>query len=390
MQVSKITGNIITLDPNNPRAHFLRIEHEKILSLRENNGKEENGVHIIIRDGHAYPAFVDSHLHIASLGKFLDSIDLRGVSSIKELALAVKEKVEQISPGEWVYGRGWDQERFTEKRYPTRYDIDSVSPNNPVILYRACHHIYLLNSKALEICGITKDTPDPPGGIIDCDHEGNPTGILREKAYNVLVHPKLPLPSLEDKKRWISLGLSHAVSKGLCYVHTNDADAIEAYESLKQENKLPVRVLLTLPSEERHDAQNKGYITGKGDDFFRIGRVKFFADGSLGGETAALRDPYQGKQHSGILIQSEEILEREVKNAIHDGWEVEIHAIGDRAADVALEAILKAKRENHGPSFRYLITHCQITPPDLIEKMAKSGVVANIQPIFINTDMKWA
>ncbi len=391
MQVRRITGNIITLDNEKPRTHLLLIANEKIVSTsEEQNAEQKEGVHIIIRDGYAYPAFVDSHLHISSLGKFLDSIDLRRVTSIKELASLVKEKVEQLSPGEWVYGRGWDQEQFVEQRYPTRHDIDSVSLDNPVILYRTCHHIYLLNSRALEICGITKETPDPPGGIIDRDSDGNPTGILREAAYNLLVYPNLPVPSLKDKKKWISLGLSHAVSKGLCYVHTNDTSAIRAYEELRKEGKLPLRVLLTIPKAERVEAQNQGYVTGSGDDWFRIGRVKFFADGSLGGETAALRDPYQGSENRGVLIQSEDTLAREVKKAIRDGWEVEIHAIGDRAAAIALAAINSSKKEIETSTYRHFLTHCQVTPPDLIEEIAKSNVVANIQPIFINTDMNWA
>ena len=391
MQVRKITGNIITLDEKKPRTHYLLIEKERIVATEEKQSERKNyGVHIIIRDGYAYPAFVDSHVHISSLGKFLDGLDLRKLSSIKKLAEMVRNKAKQLPPGDWIYGRGWDQERFIENRYPTRHDIDPASPENPVILYRACHHVYLLNSKALEICGITKDTPDPPGGIIDRDSEGIPTGILRESAYNVLVYPNLPTPSLEDKKKWILLGLSHAVSKGLCYVHTNDTIAINAYEELRQENKLPLRVLLTIPKTERLKAQKQGYVTGKGDDWLRIGRVKFFADGSLGGETAALREPYQGSENRGVLIQSEDVLARDVKDAILDGWEVEIHAIGDRAADIALEVINNAKKEAKSSQYPHLITHCQVTPPDLIEEMAKSGVIANIQPIFINTDMNWA
>ncbi len=242
--------------------------------------------------------------------------------------------------------------------------------------------------------GINRETSNPEGGVIDRDKNGEITGILREKAYDVLVRPKLPKSSLAKKKKWLLSALKYAASKGLTLVQTNDKDAFSAYKELENENNLPIRVMLTIHYEELDYFSQKSMKTGDGSTIFWLGRVKLFADGSLGGETAALKEPYVGTRNKGILTETPAELKQHITNIIKNGWEAEIHAIGDRAIEVAISAIEKAKKELESDyqtkKYSHVITHCQVTPPETVTKMKNSGIIANIQPIFINTDMHWA
>jgi len=338
------------------------------------------------------PGLIDAHVHLSGYGLALNQLDLRGFRSIEELKKAVREKVLSIKKGEWVLGRGWDQELFEEKRYPTRWDLDEVAPNNPVFLKRVCGHICVVNSIALKIASITKGTKDPPGGKIDRDKEGEPNGILREEAID-LVYKKIPPPSLDQLKESMERAIKEAVKRGLTTIHficsDRFPDEIRALQLLKREGKLLLRVYLIPPYEFLEKLEETGIFTGFGDSMLRIGAIKILEDGSLGGRTAALEEPYADMpEKKGMLIYSPEELKEMVLKIHKAGFQAAIHAIGDRAIKVTLNAIenaVKYEPRDH----RHRIEHASVVSPEIIERMKKLNVVAVCQPHFIFTDF-WA
>lgn len=340
------------------------------------------------------PGFIDSHLHLLSLGFSLKSVSLNEVKSVESLKQAVRARAEALPPGKWIVGRGWDQELFKEKRYPTRKDLDEAAAGYPVFLRRVCGHLAVASSKALEIAGITRDTPDPSGGKIDRDTYGDPTGILRESAMS-LVADAIPEPTQEEIKDALVVAARHALSRGITSVHTNDGgqpfqEMKSIYRSLRDAGA-PLRIYWDMPWDYLNALASEVERTGDGDDFFRIGAVKIFADGSLGGRTAALEAPYlDDPGNTGMLVLSEEELERRVFLAHALGMQVAVHAIGDRAVRVSLSAVEKAVSKVHRHDHRHRLVHVQILSPGLITDMKRAGIVADVQPKFLSTDMRFA
>ncbi len=338
------------------------------------------------------PGFIDAHIHLSLFGLSLNQIDLRGTRSIEELKARVKEKVNRTEKGEWIIGRGWDQELFEEKRYPTRWDLDDVSPDNPVILMRVCEHICVVNSKALELASINRRTEDPPGGKIDRDERGEPTGVLREQAIE-LVQRTIQAPTLEKLRDSLELAIKEAVKRGLTSVHfvctDRFPDELRALQLLREEGKLLLRVYLIPPYKFMGKLRDLGIVTGFGDSMLRIGGIKIFTDGSLGGRTAALEEPYSDMPNErGILIYSPDELKEIVLEIHRSGFQAVIHAIGDRAIRTALDAIEYAL-EMEPRAHRHRIEHASVLNPSLLRRMRELGVVAVVQPHFIFSDF-WA
>lgn len=340
------------------------------------------------------PGFIDSHLHLMNLGTGLRNLQLFDVASIDQLKRAVRERAAVVEPGEWIEGRGWDQDFFAEKRYPTRKDLDSAAGDKPVCLVRGCGHIAVVSSKALEISGVTRDTADPPGGIIDRDLYGDPTGVLRESAQ-WLVRRHIPQPTQASLEEAAREAIKYLLARGITSVHPNDGQAgypgtVDLYHKA-HEHGLPIRVYWDLPFDLMESLAATPLRTGDGDDYFRVGAVKVFADGSLGGRTAALEEPYSDdRSTSGILVVPEEELKERVYAAHALGMQVAVHAIGDRATRVSLEAVNEAQSRLPRSSPRHRLVHVQILSPNLISEMRRVGVVAEVQPKFLTTDMRWA
>jgi len=340
------------------------------------------------------PGFIDSHIHLLGFGLNLEQLSLVDVASVEELKEKVRERALETEEGGWIIGRGWDQDQFAEKRYPTRYDLDEVAGSRPVYLVRTCGHIAVASSKALEIAGITKDVEDPTGGAIDRDSRGEPTGVFRESALG-LVQSCIPKADVEATETALAKGIQYVFSKGITSVHTNDGqggfwETIDLYRRV-QGKGFPLRVYWDIPSEFFEDLSNSELRTKDGHDYFRIGAVKLFADGSLGGRTAALEFPYSDDpgNHGILVVSEEELMEAVYKAHIH-GMQVAIHAIGDRAVRVSLDAIEYAQNRFPVYDLRHRIVHAQILSPELIARMKSLRVVADIQPKFISTDMRWA
>ncbi|ETV94660.1 hypothetical protein, variant 1 [Aphanomyces invadans] len=338
------------------------------------------------------PGLHDSHIHLYHMGEVAHYVDLRGTSSFADLAARVVAHASKFPLADWLVGFGWEQDKLSvPARYPTRADLDAIPVNRPIYLWRACFHIAVVNSKALDVAGL--DTSPHPtwaqcggGGVVDLDCEGIPTGILRESAVN-LVQRCILETSDAVRTQYLQLGLQTCLEFGLTGVQTNDAHCLPLYHALQASNQLPLRVYMT-PDHNEIDPHHHGCLDVGGPfqhDLITVDRVKLFADGSLGAETAALRQPYRDSTNQGILVHTNDDMVAKIRIAHDAGYRVEIHAIGDRAAAQVLAAMAQVPGID-----RPLLTHCQILGPDLLETMAALGVVANIQPSFVVTDATFA
>ena len=386
-------GNVLTMNPSKPHAEAIAVKDDEIVEVGTNKEIKtwirKNTKTINLRGKTVVPGFIDSHVHITGYGKSLKQIDLRGVSSIKEMQKKLKNRIQKTPRGRWILGRGWDQDRLTEKRYPTRWDLDKFSPNNPAIFTRVCGHLCVANSQALESAGITKETTSPPAGQIDKDLKtGEPTGILRENAMNLVWKVK-PEPSEEELIEACSLACQKAVEAGLTSVHwlISSPTEIRVIQKLREENKLPLRVYIMVSVKLLDHLIDLGLHTGFGDRRVRIGSVKIFSDGSLGARTAALFQPYHDEPtRKGIVLYTQKKLNTLVMKAHEAGFQLAIHAIGDRAVDMALTALEKALKEAPKKNHRHRIEHVSVLNERLIQRMRKLKVIASVQPHFVVSD----
>lgn len=405
MDAILINGKIITMDLTNSFAEAVAIKDGKITKVGTNkdvlNFKGENTNIIDLKGKLLLPGFNDSHMHLLNYGYYLQNIDLTGLKSIGEIIDKVKNTIlnRKIKAGEWIRGGGWNHDYFVDKKvFPTKYDLDKISTEHPIVLTRACGHIVVANSKALEMAGITKDTPQVEGGKFDLDENGEPLGIFRENAQE-LIYKSIPEPRVEEIKNILKEAMKNANVCGLTSVQTDDFEAIpgknyqnviKAYNELKDEGKMSIRVYeqCLLPSMERlSNFLDKGYKTGYGDEFFKIGPLKLLGDGSLGARTAALTKPYADCPDTcGIPVFSQEEIDDLVEKAHNGGMQIAIHGIGDKAMHMAFEAIEKALAKNPKKNYRHGIVHCQITDEYLLNKFKELNMVAYIQPIFLDYD----
>ncbi|TCU79117.1 hypothetical protein EV204_10193 [Tissierella praeacuta] len=402
-----INGKIHTMDKERNIVEAIGINGdiiEKVGTNKEIMALKNNSTKIIDLEGKVVlPGFNDSHMHLLSYGYSLNRIELGGAKSIEEINCIIKNIIEEkdMEKGEWVNGRGWNQDYFIgEKRFPTRYDLDKISLEHPILIGRACGHIVVVNSKALELLNITKDTPQVDGGHFDLDENGEPLGIFRENALG-LVYSKLPNPTVDDIKHMMVRAIEDLNKNGVTSVGTDDFDAfpdvdyekiILAYQELKEENKLKVRVYEQFLIQDKDRLQgfiDKGYGSSWGDKFFKLGSLKLLVDGSLGARTAALTEDYSDDYNNkGITKLLQDELDIIVDLANQYNIQVAIHGIGDRAMYMALESIEKALDKNPRDNHRHGIVHCQITDEELLNKFAELKIIAYIQPIFLDYDWK--
>ena len=384
-----LAKKIYTLDKPDEFFTAMVIKDDRIVELtqKENIDLEEDSS-ITIHDFSSdiiIPGFNDSHIHAVGFGIYRKNINLVGCDK-KEFLRKIQDKVDSLNNSEWIIGRGWDHENFEKSVLPSKEDLDTISNNHPIIMHRICGHICVVNSKALQLAGITKDTPDSEGGVLDRDSAtGDLTGILREGAIDLV---KSCIPPLDSRKKidLVKEALTSLNSTGITSIQTVDEQAYSLYKSLKDVDELTVRVYLTPMIDELPELIKHNVKSGEGDDLLRWGRIKLFSDGSLGAETAALNDNYENSSNNGLLIYSDQKLHDLLVNAHIHGWQLEVHAIGDRSAEQVVEQFESTDAYTN----RAVLTHCQILSKSIIEKMSKLDIIANIQPIFLNTDLHWA
>jgi predicted amidohydrolase YtcJ len=332
-------------------------------------------------------------------------VDLSLCKSIDDVIIKMKEKAEVTPPGNWIKGVNFDQSKFKENRFPTRYDLDKISSEHPLIIRRCCLHAIVANSLALKIAGVDKNFKVTSGGIVEFDENGEPNGIIREQSTKIFdeIIPD-PLSDEKEKLRIMDEVLKDMSSKGVTTIHTYAAriwkydEDLNLYKKLEKENKLPVRVTVCLDEI----FENKKLTEDDKNNPFRMvqyGAYKLFTDGSLGSRSAALNEPYfDDKGNKGFVVCSQEELNEKVLISYRKGLQPAIHAIGDAALDMTLTAIENCleitksegmSEEDQNSRLPFRIIHVQMINDDLLERMKKLPLVLDIQPIFLTTDLHW-
>ncbi len=394
-------GNIYTADKNNTFVEAMYIENGKIkfTGTNEQVRKYEDMAEGIIdlNKRTVIPGLIDSHIHLLAYGKSLDEINLSGCKSIDELIEISKKfiKDKNIDSKKWLIGFGWNQENFDSKTMPTKHDLDKISKDIPILFKRACLHLAVCNSKLLDMAGITADTKIE-GGEVDVVNSET-SGILRENAINLL-EDYIPELSREDKKEYVLKGIETLCSYGITGIHTDDLgsnngglEMLDIYKELEMEGRLKLRLYIQSRITSLNEVENYfelGFDKYKGNENFKLGSIKLLGDGSLGGQTAAMNEPYENTLERGIALFTQNELDDIVDLAHKNAVCVVIHAIGDRTIDMAIKSIEKAMKKYPYISVRHGIIHCQITSKEALEKIKESNILAYIQPIFIAADSK--
>ena len=402
--VIKYNGVILTgegLREGRPRiVSAMAIMDGKVLGVgTDAEMKRLAGPHADLRDlkgAFVMPGLNDAHTHLGGAGQTKLNVDLTGSTSLDAMLSRIQAKAAQSPAGHWLTGGGWDHTLWTNKTLPTRQDLDRVTGNHPAILERIDGHIAVANSAALAAAHVTGKSVAPQGGAIDLDAHGEPTGILRDTEMEE-VEKIVPAPTPDERRRGLELAIEDAVSHGLTSVQDfSDWGDFLVFEQFEKEGKLRVRIsewlpfndsLTTLKEHRAHHDVN--------DSMLHTGMLKGFMDGSLGSHTAAMKAPYADEpKNSGLPRYDQAKLNAMAIERAEAGFQLGFHAIGDRAASMALEAFSQPLHDPSGAlvstGHRDRIEHAQVVDPGDIPRFAKLGVIASMQPNHLLTDMNWA
>jgi predicted amidohydrolase YtcJ len=386
-----VNAKIYTVDSRMPQAKALAVKDGRLTAVGNDvSGYIGPATRVIDAKGAAViPGLIDSHGHMEGLGFQIETFDLRNVKTVDEVAAIVRKAAAGKKPGEWVQGRSWDQTNWGGK-FPTAESLTKAAPEHPVFLSRVDGHAAWVNRKALALAKITKDTKDPAGGKIERDAKGEPTGILIDHAQG-LVSRMIPAPSGEVKKRRTLLAAKECARVGLTTVHDAGVDRqdLASYRALIKENNLPVRIYAMIGGEGMlwREYLNRGPEIG---ERLTVRSIKLMADGAMGSRGAAFFQPYSDDPgNTGLLMLKEEDIERVGRDAVKHGFQVNTHAIGDRAIHVTLEAYAKAL-EKITDNRRFRIEHAQAVALPDFALFKKWNVVASMQSTHATSDMRWA
>jgi predicted amidohydrolase YtcJ len=382
-------ARIYTMDDAHPLATQMAVRGGRIVAV--DSGVQDavgpNSRRIDAAGATVVPGFIDSHGHMAALGEMLETFDLRDVRTVEEIAAIVRKAASSRAKGEWIQGRAWDQTNWGGV-FPTEQALTAAAPDNPVYLSRVDGHAGWANRRAMEIAGVTKDTPDPQGGRIIRAANGQPTGIFIDRAQG-LIAGKIPAATPEQIGRRLERAAKECARLGLTTVHDAGipAGVLDAYRELLRERKLPIRVYAMIGGDGDLWRQylKRGPEIG---DRLTVRTIKLVADGAMGSRGAAFWQPYSDDPgNSGLLILSRETIERIGRDAYEHGFQVATHAIGDRANRTALDAyaaILKGRNDR-----RWRIEHAQIVSLPDFRLFAENSVIASVQATHATSDMRW-
>jgi hypothetical protein len=392
-KLALIHGNVITMDDRRPRAQAVLAIGDRIFRVgsdAEIEGLIDGETEVIDLGGRTLiPGFIDCHAHPIGYGQSLMSVNCGTppLRSIVEMVESIREAAAGSAEGEWIVGNGYDDFKLAERRHPNRWDLDSAAQKNPVIVNRLCGHISVVNTMALRLAGITGDSADPGGGRIDRDLEtGEPTGVLRGSARDPIWRI-IPPPGFEQLRRAVNLAARDFLARGVTSVSdagVEDRLSVRAYWAAINEDGARIRVNLMMSASLLGELTKLGFSTGFGDEWLRIGAIKIVADGSSSGRTAAVSEPYLDTPgNTGIMYLSREELDRGVLTAHRAGFQVGVHAIGDRAISAVLDSYEAVLRELPKADHRLRIEHCGICTPSILSRIKRLGVVPVPQPIFL-------
>jgi predicted amidohydrolase YtcJ len=392
-------GVVYTLNEQRPRAEAIAIAGERILAVGTNEeikGRYE-APQLIDLKGHAvYPGFTDAHAHLEGLGALLVNINLSGTTSVEQIQSLVAERVATASAGSWIRGRSWDQNRWAVKSFPTHHMLDHVAGEHPVALTRVDGHALWVNKKALDMASITRRTPDPDGGKIVRDREGNPTGVLVDNAM-ALIDSVMPAPSEAERTEASERAVQECLKVGLTQVHDmgTDLELIGIYKKLIQAKKFPFRVYVAIDGvgETWNHYAQRGPEIGGNENKLTVRAIKLYADGALGSRGAALIEPYaDDPTNRGLTLTPTETLRSVAADALSKGFQVCTHAIGDRANHIVLNVYEEVFKQDQvkAEDARFRVEHAQIVDVADIPRFHKLGVLPSMQPTHCTSDMYWA
>jgi predicted amidohydrolase YtcJ len=407
-----VHGNVYTGVPaNTPFSSILREEAialrgDRILAVGTNLEIEKlkgPQTQVVDLGGHfVMPGFNDAHMHLASAGLQKLNVDLTGVKSLDEFRERVLAKVETAKPGEWIRGGGWDETLWPVKTLPSRWDLDEVAGGHPIFLDRVDGHLAVASTRALQLANISIASKDPQGGLIDRNENGEPTGILRDTAQQA-IYAVIPKPTHEQMRQGIEVALADLAEHGVTSAqdYSPPWENFQIYEDLEKQGKLTARISEWLPFDDALETLKAHRAAhAQTDLMLHTGMLKGFMDGSLGGHTAALLEPYADDPGSSGLPRYEQARLNDMgKERVLAGFQLGFHAIGDRGIQMALDAFAvaekaakdaKVKAANGGDDYRLRVEHAQVTSPAQIARFKELNVIASMQPSHVLTDMRWA
>ena len=397
-------GNVYTASDKSPRAEAIAVKADRIVFVGTNVDAQqyvgENTRIVDLKGKTVLPGFTDSHQHLSGVGLREMTLNLEGTTSLADFLAKVKARVDQAKPGEWVTGRGWIETHWKPAAFPTRWDLDKVAPNNPVILGRADGHGAVANSAALKAAEVDKNTPNPFGGEISKDKQtGEPNGMLLDNAQG-LVRRRVPPTTPADAERAVVLGVKRNIELG--WTQIQDAGGsyadVDIFKKLYEAGTIKLRIYKAVhgPGASATRLMNEGATIGAYGNRFTFRTIKVVSDGALGSRGAALLAPYSdATDTSGFLTVKAEELRPMLQEALRKGIQVETHAIGDLANrfvldeyEAAFKAVPEADRKVAEPRWR--IEHAQIVNPADIPRFAKLGVIPSMQPSHAIGDLFFA
>ena len=391
-------GAVVTLDPTRPEAEGIAVRDGRIIAVGRD--AEIRGLAgpttrtVDLQGAMVVPGLIDAHAHIRSLGRRIASLDLRGVASIEEVARRVADRAAELPPGEWVTGGGWDQNLWPGEQFPDHTALTAASPDRPVWLSRIDGHAGWANMKAMQAAGVTRETPVPPGGVIERDGNGEPTGVFIDNATE-LVSRVEPQPTPERIKTWILGALARCAGAGLTEIHDAGVseEDVTAFRELADEGRLPLRVYLMWSGMEGENLEELLRDPPMVDyrDRLTLRAIKLMVDGAMGSRGAVFFEDYSDDPgNRGLLVMSPESIEAATRLGLERGYQVCTHAIGDRGIRLTLDAYEKALASVPTADPRLRIEHLQCTTPEDIARMKRLEVIASMQPSHATSDMNWA
>ena len=395
-----INSTIYTLNDSAPNAQAVAFLGDTLVFVGSNALSKEyqcNDAKVIDLNGsYVYPGFVDSHAHLKGIGHRENSLNLQGIDSLKEMLTTVEIFSNGIQPGEWVVGRGWIEKVWPEKRFPTRYELDRFSSDKPVILERADGHAVVVNSLALELAGISSESNDPHGGRIEKDKNGEPTGMLIDKATS-LVEKLIPKTTKQEDKRDLKAGIDSNVSLGWTQVQIAGGtfSDIEILEEIKKEGNLLQRVYFAVSAGKPAETLLRLGPKLDPENMLTVRGIKLYADGALGSRGAALLEKYEDQDTTGLLIFTKEETLPVLEEALKKGIQIQTHAIGDKGNRITLDwyqeafnSIVDEERKVIDPRWR--IEHSQIITKEDQIRFRDMEIIASMQPSHAIGDLHFA
>jgi predicted amidohydrolase YtcJ len=404
-------ARVHTMDPRRPTATALAWRGDRLLAVgppEEVAATAGPGARVIDAGGQTViPGLIDAHIHFMWYAAGLLRVDLEGVADLDTALARVAARATTTPEGAWVRGSGWNNNLWQPNRFPSRHDLDRVTAGRPAVMTRKDGHSIWVNSAALAIAGITRDTPDPPGGRIGRYAAGEPNGMLYEAAAMDLVYRHVPEESGAEQAEAVRRGLQAVAASGLTGFHDCEGPAaFAAFQQLDAAGALPVRVLMLLALATLPESIAVGLRSGFGGDRLRVGPVKIFSDGSLGSQTAEMLAPFEGAPDNyGVATIAQPDLEAAILAASGAGIAVAVHAIGDAANRRVLDAFARARQAESGQAtlpggpdadgyrlyrLRHRIEHAQLVDPTDWPRFRELGVIASMQPIHATSDMEAA